>query len=382
MLDRIRHALETSLAAGNIPGAVAVVGNSAGTIGEVTVGTKGPGGPPLAQDDLFQIASMTKALASVASMQLVEQGRLALDEDIGTSLPALANPQVLEGFDDGGKPVTRPAAGPITLRQLLTHTSGLGYEFMSAELTQWRQYNPAAPGTLASIQLPLLADPGTRWIYGVSTDWVGLAVEAASGMTLGDWLARHVTGPLRMSDTSFAFDDAVKARLVPLHARLPDGSLAAFPVHFGGGEKAEFQSGGGGLISTARDYLHFCRMILNRGQLNGARILKPETVIDMSTNQVTMPAGRLVTNLPGFSSDTDLFPGMDCGWGLGFLINPEPGPDGRAAGSLAWSGIANSYYWIDPENDIAAVICMQHLPFGEQAALDVLNAFERAVYGI
>jgi CubicO group peptidase (beta-lactamase class C family) len=382
MLSRIIHALETSLAAGGIPGAVAVVGNSAGTIAEAAVGAKGPNGPALAQTDLFQIASMTKAIGSVAAMQLVEQGRLALDADIGAILPQLANPQVLEGFNGEGKPVTRPAAGPITLRQLLTHTSGFGYEFMSAELTQWRQHNPAAPGSLASLNAPLLADPGTQWIYGISTDFVGLAVEAVSGMTLGDWLARHVTGPLRMTDTTFAFDDAVKARLTPLHARMPDGSLAPFPVHFGGGEKAEFQSAGGGLISTARDYLHFCRMILNRGTLNGARILKAETVADMCRNQVPMPAGRLNTNLPGFSNNIDFFPGMDCGWSLGFLINPETGPEGRAAGTLAWSGIANSYYWIDPENDIAAVLLMQHMPFGEPAALDVVHAFERAVYGL
>ena len=385
MQARIRSALEATLAAANIPGAVAVVGNSAGTLAEVAVGTKGPkvngSGPPLAQSDLFQIASMTKAIASVAAMQLVEQGRLGLDDDIGAVLPGLANPQVLEGFDDEAKPVTRPAAGPITLRQLLTHTSGFGYEFMSAELTRYRGHNPAAPGSLASLNAPLLADPGTKWIYGISTDWVGLAVETAAGMKLGDWLARHVTGPLRMNDTSFGYDDAIKARLTPLTVRTPD-ALVPFPIHFGGGERAEYHSGGGGLVSTARDYLVFCRMILNHGSLNGARILKPETIADMSRNQVAMPAGRLVTDLPGMTGKIDLFPTMDCGWGLGFLINPHPGPDGRAAGSLAWSGIANSYYWIDPANDIAAVIMMQHLPFGEQPALDVVHAFERAVYAV
>jgi len=157
---------------------------------------------------------------------------------------------------------------------------------------------------------------------------------------------------------------------------MPDGSLMPFPVHFGGGEKAEFHSGGGGLIGTAADYLLFCRMILN-----GGGVLRPETVAAMATNQVTMPAGRMVSNLPGLTSDFDLFPGMDCGFGLGFLINPEQGPDGRAAGSLAWAGIANSYYWIDRESDIAAVLMMQHLPFGEPGALSVLRAFERAVYG-
>lgn len=378
MHDRIVKTLESTLAAAGIPGAVAMVGNRAGTLAEVAVGTKGPGGPPLAVDDLFQIASMTKALTSVAAMQLVEQGKLSLHDDIGTVLPELADSQVLEGFDDDGKPVTRPAAGPVTLHQLLTHTSGLGYEFMSAELTQWRQHNPAAPGTRASLAMPLLADPGTAWIYGTSSDWVGQAVERASGSTLGAYLAGHVTGPLGMTDTTFAFDHAIKARLVPLHARMPDGGLMPFPVHFGGGEKAEFHSGGGGLIGTAADYLLFCRMILN----NGGGVLRPETVAAMATNQVTMPAGRMVSNLPGLTSDFDLFPDMDCGFGLGFLINPETGPDGRAAGSLAWAGIANSYYWIDPASDIAAVLMMQHLPFGEPGALTVLRAFERAVYGV
>jgi methyl acetate hydrolase len=382
MLERIRTALETTLAAGNIPGAVAMVGNRAGTLAEVAVGTKGPGGPPLAVDDLFQIASMTKAIASVAAMQLVEQGLLSLDADIGTLLPELANPQVLEGFDAAGKPVTRPAAGPITLRQLLTHTSGCGYEFMSAELAQWRTHYPADPGTLASLNQPLLADPGTAWIYGISTDWVGLAVERASGRRLGQYLFERVTGPLLMADTTFAFDDAVKSRLTPLMARTPDGAMGPFPVHFGGGEKAEYQGAGGGLVGSAGDYLAFCRMILNGGVNQAARLLKAGTVAEMARNQVTMPAGRMTTNMPGMSTAFDLFPMMDCGFGLGFLINPEASPDGRAAGSLAWAGIANSYYWIDPASDICAVILMQHLPFGEPAALDVLRAFERAVYGV
>ncbi|OSZ72467.1 hypothetical protein CAP39_03785 [Sphingomonas sp. IBVSS1] len=382
MRDRIIHALETSLAAGNIPGAVVAVGNRAGTLCEAAVGTKGPGGPPLSTDDLFQIASMTKAIASTAVMQLVERGAIGLDDDLGPILPELANPAVLDGFADDGTPRTRPAAGPITLRHLLTHTSGFGYEFMSAELMQWRLRNPGVPGTLASLNQPLLADPGTAWIYGISTDWVGRVVERLGGMTLGDWLLHYVTGPLMMIDTGFAFDAAVKARLTPLHARGPDGSLVPFPIHFGGGEQAEYHNAGGGLIATASDYLRFARMILNRGANDAARILKGSTVDAMTRNQVTMPAGRMGTSNPAFSTEFDLFPGMDCGFGLGFLINPQPGPNGRAAGSLAWAGIANSYYWIDPASDIAAVICMQHLPFGEPAALAVLHAFERAVYGI
>ncbi len=380
---RLHASLETALAENAIPGAVAMVGNRGGSLAAVAVGAKGPGGPPLTTDTLFQIASMTKAITSVAAMQLVEAGKLDLDSDIGTLLPALADPQVLTGFDDAGVPQLRPASGPITLRQLLTHTSGLGYEFMSAELTRWRATCPAAPGSLASIKAPLLGDPGTLWNYGTSTDWVGQAVEAASGMTLGDWFAAHIFAPLGMTDTGFGFGDAVKARVAPLHARMPDGNLVPFPVHFGGGESAEFHSGGGGLTGSAADYLRFVRMLLNGGELDGARILQSETVAEMTWNQVgDLAAGILKTNLPGMTSDFDFFPGMRCGWGLGFLINPEPGPDGRAAGSQAWDGIANTWFWFDPAKDVAAVLMMQHLPFGEPQALAVVRAFERAVYGL
>ncbi|WP_310496646.1 serine hydrolase domain-containing protein [Sandarakinorhabdus sp.] len=382
MQDRITTALEASLAAGGIPGAVALVGNRSGTIAEVAVGTRGPGGPALTTDSLFQIASMTKAVTSVAVMQLVEQGRLALDEDIGTLLPGLADPLVLTGFGADGSAITRSAAGPVTLRQLLTHTSGLGYEFMSAELSQWRTLNPAAQGSRASLLLPLLADPGTAWIYGISTDWAGLAVEAASGMPLGDWFARHIFGPLGMTDTGFGFDEAVKARLAPLHVRTPDGGLVPMPVHFGGGDAAEFQSGGGGLTGSAHDYLRFVRMLLNGGSLDGARILKAQTVADMTRNHIgPLRAGVMETNVPGFAGRIEWFPEMTPGWGLGFMINPDPGPDGRAPGAQAWAGIANSYYWFDPASDIAAVLMMQHLPFGEAPAMAVLSAFEAAVYG-
>ncbi len=380
---RLSDRLTAALAANSIPGAVAMVGNRAGTLAEVAVGAKGLGGPPLTTDTLFQIASMTKAITSVAAMQLVEAGSLDLDSDIGALLPALADPQVLTGFDADGVPQLRAAKGPITLRQLLTHTSGLGYEFMSAELTQWRATSPAEPGKLAYLAAPLLGDPGTLWNYGISTDWVGQAVEAASGMTLGDWFAAHIFAPLGMTDTGFGFDDAVKARVAPLHARMPDGSLVPFPVHFGGGDAAEFHSGGGGLTGSAADYLRFTRMLLNGGELDGVRILKAETIAEMCRNQVgDLAAGILKTNLPGMSSDFDFFPGMRCGWGLGFLINPEPGPDGRAAGSQAWDGIANTWFWFDPAQDVAAVLMMQHLPFGEPQALAVVKAFERTVYGL
>ena len=378
----IEAALAPVLAAHGIPGAVATIGNRAGTIAEVAVGNIAPGGAPMPADGLFQIASMTKAVTSVAAMQLVEQGRLSLDAPIGDILPDLADAQVLTGFADDGTPQLRPAATPVTLRHLLTHTSGLGYEFMAAELVRYREAVPAVPFSKASMKAPLLADPGTKWLYGTSTDWAGFAVEAASGEPLAAWFQRHILQPLQMTDTGFHSPKAAGARLVPLHTRTPEGGMMPLPISFNGGESPEFDSGGGGLTGTAQDYLRFARMLLNGGSLDGARILQPETVAEMTRNQIgELHAGVLETTIPGMSSSMTWFPEMTAKWGLGFLINPETTADGRTAGSQAWAGIANSYYWFDPAGDVAGVLMMQFMPFGDPGALAVLSALERVVYG-
>ena len=333
-------------------------------------------------DTMFQLASMTKAVTSVAAMQLVERGLLSLDAPIGDLLPALAKPMVITGFGGDGSVNLRDAGGPITLRHLLSHTSGLGYDFVSE--TQARARGTAGsptPGTFAAITTPLLFDPGTAWEYGVSTDWVGLAVEAASGQRLDAYVAHHITGPLGMTDSSFNLTDAQRGRLAALHERQADGSLAPAPLRIGSSPRDEFPGGGGGMYGTAGDYLRFARMILNSGNLDGGRILDPESSAGMSCNQIGgLRAGTMATAVRAFSLEIDVFPGMDSKWGLGFLINPEPGPNGRAAGSLAWAGIANTYYWIDPASGIAAVLMMQFLPFGDPAALEVYAAFERLVY--
>jgi CubicO group peptidase (beta-lactamase class C family) len=322
---------------------------------------------------------MTKAVVSVAAMQLVEAGKLSLDAPIGELLPDLADPHVITGFGDDGAALTRPAARPITLRHLLTHTSGMGYDFIHADQARARTA-PVVPGTMASIRSPLLFDPGDGWAYGISTDWVGLAVEAASGMKLDAYVGAHITGPLGMADTVFALDDRLKVRLVSNMARVDDGALLPFPINIGGGA-GEFVSGGGGMSGTAADYLRFVRMLLNGGSLDGVTILRPETAADMRRNHIgALRAGVMETTMPALSARVDWFPDMDTKWGLGFMINPETGPDGRGAGSLAWAGICNTYFWIDPENDVAAVLLMQLLPFADPGALAVLSAFERAVY--
>ena len=380
----IGAALAAAVAEANVGGAVAMVGNRAGVR---YAGTFGPrdaaGGAPMALDTVFQLASMTKALTSVAAMQLVERGALQLDAPVAALLPALGRVQVLDGFDADGRPRLRAAKRPITLRHLLTHTAGFGYDFASAVLAKSRgAAGPPPPFTMASIGGPLLFDPGDAWEYGVATDWAGLVVEAASEQRLDAYLTAEVTGPLGMIDTVFHLDEARRARLATLTARQPDGSLTPFPITIGGPPDAEFIGGGGALNGTAGDYLRFLRMLLNGGSLDGVRILQPATVAEMSRNQIgRLRAGAMASVMPAFSHPTDIFPGQATGWGLGFAINPEPGPSGRAGGSLAWAGIANTYYWIDPVNDVAAVLMLQLLPFADPAALALYEHFERLVYG-
>ena len=374
----ITDTLGAALAAAGIPGAVAMIGNRAGVTETIVIGENG-GGAPLAADSVFQLASMTKAIVSVAAMQLVEQGKLSLDAPLGDLLPDLADPRVITGFAEDGSVQTRPAATQITLRHLLTHTSGLGYDFVHADMARARGAAPV-PGTMASLRTPLLFDPGEDWAYGISTDWVGLAVEAASGQRLDSYIAEHVTGPLGMVDTHFGLENADKARLVNNMGRGEDGTLAPFPINIGGGA-GEFISGGGGMVGTAGDYMRFVRMLLNGGSLDGVTLLRTETVAEMGRNQIgPIRAGVMETTMPALSARVEWFPEMTAGWGLGFLINPEKGADGRAANSLAWAGICNTYFWIDPASDVAAVLLMQLLPFADPGALTALSALERAVY--
>jgi CubicO group peptidase (beta-lactamase class C family) len=379
----IQAALDQAISSRKITGAVAMTVNKAGVTAAHVAGLRDPSGDSaMTLDTVFQLASMTKAITSVAAMQLVEHGDLSLDAPLADLLPELANPQVITGFDADRKVQIRPAKRAVTLRHVLTHTSGFGYEFMSQTMVDARGPGGSPPpGTKAALLSPLLFDPGERWEYGISTDWVGLAVEAASGKRLDAYFDEAILGPLGMADTGFFVNEAQASRRAALQLRGEDGSFVPFPVEIGGGPDVEILSAGGGLYGTGPDYMRFLRMILNGGTLDGTKILKPETVIDMARNQIgTIRAGGMESINPMFAIANDPFPDQHSGWGLGFLINPETGPNGRAAGSLAWAGIANTYYWIDPANDVAGLILMQFLPFGDPAALELYGSFERAVY--
>ena len=376
-------ALASAITSAGLSGAVVLLGNSDGVTFRKAYGQRDvASGDAMAVDSIFQIASMTKAITSVAALQLVEAGTLSLDAPIDDILPDLANPQVIMRFGDDGAPLLRPATRRITLRHLLTHTSGMGYDFGNA--TQARARGPAGSppvGTRDGIKTPLLFDPGDAWEYGVSTDWVGQAVEVASGLRLDAYVEAHITGPLQMRDSGFAVSPEKASRRAGVVARNAVGGTKPYPVEIGGGPDAEILSGGGGMLSTADDYMRFLRMILNGGTLEGVRILKPETMALLLSNQVgALAAGKMGSVVPALALPYDPFPGLDCGWSLAFLINPEASPYGRAAGSLAWAGIANCHYWIDPANDMIGIFLTQLLPFADPQALAAFRAFEVMAY--
>jgi CubicO group peptidase (beta-lactamase class C family) len=333
-------------------------------------------------DTVFWIASMTKAVTSLAALQLVEQGRLDLDAPLGRLLPALAEPQVLEGFEESGAPRLRSARRPVTLRALLTHTAGFGYDIWSEPLCRYAEC-AGLPGIIscrdAALRMPLLFDPGERWGYGIGIDFVGKAVEAASGIPLDDYLRERVLGPLGMDDTGFRISPDQRARLARMHQRGEDGSLT--PIDFELPQEPEFFMGGGGLYGTAPDYLRFLRLVLNGGALDGVRLLRPETAREMTRDQLGgLRVTALRTAMPPVSRDAEFFPGLPRGWSLGFQVNLAPAPTGRGAGGLAWAGLGNTYFWLDPAKRVAGVILMQLLPFADPRALDLFAAFEKDVY--
>lgn len=379
-LDRI---LEAAVASGNLPGVVATLASPKGTLYEGAFGLRGLGKPEaMTSDTVFWIASMTKAVTTVAVMQLVEQGRIDLDAPASRYLGALGETRMLEGFDDAGQPKLRPPKTPVTTRHLLTHTSGFGYDFASSAIRQFMKATgtpSSASGKNASLTIPLLADPGERFNYGISTDWAGKVVEAVSGEDLETYFRRHIFEPLGMADTRFVLGPAQHARRATVHAIREDASFVATDMVVE--QNPEFFSGGGGLYSTAPDYRTFLTMLLNGGRGRDGQILKAETVASIAVDQIphmTMPDMRL--NSPTGLRDTNFFPGMSQGWSLGFLVNRETSPEGRPAGSLAWGGFANTLYWIDLKNGLAGLFLTQIVPYFDPRAIAAFKAFEAEVY--
>ncbi len=378
-----RAALDTSLRGAverkDVPGVVALVTNRERVLYQSAFGVADVAtGRPLTSDALFRIASMTKPVTSVALMQLVEQGRLGLDDAAEKYLPELAGLKVFESFDPAtGAYQLRPASRPATVRHFLTHTSGLAYPFTSET---WRDFKPRA-GETYPFGGPLLFDPGERWHYSTSTDVVGRLVEVVSGELLEDYFRQHILAPLGMNDTSYNVPEAKGPRLVAQQWRSGermDGAVELQKPQLG--LTIASPIGGGGLASTAGDYGRFMRMLLNGGALDGARVLEAGTVALMGQNHigaVTVPAHK--SALPRSADFTFIADGRDK-WGLGFLITADQVPGKRSPGSLSWAGINNTYFWIDPISGIAGVIMMQYLPFADAKALATYDAFERGAY--
>jgi methyl acetate hydrolase len=380
--SQIDSTLRAATIAGEVPGVVALAATDHGLLYEGIFGKRRLGdGPAMTRDTVFRVASMVKVITTVAALQLVEQNKISLDAPVPDIEPAINAPQVLDGFDAKGLPQLRPAERPITLRHLLTHTSGFAYRLWDAKAVQYAkslEVLPKAQRKLAPAT-PLMFDPGTRWQYGTSIDWVGRIVEAISGETLDVYFRKHILDPLGMSDTAFVLSPQQRERQASAHRRGPGGSLTAEPLEQNSPRQSF--SGGGGIYSTAPDYLTLIRALLAGGALDGARILQPETVALMGQNQIgEIDVGVLKTTVPALSNDVDLCPGVTRKWGFGHMINMQPLAGGRSAGSLTWGGLLNTYYWIDPGRKVAAVFMTQILPFADSRVLRLYRQFEHGIY--
>ena len=375
--------LDRAIEAGRVPGVVAMAANADGLLYEGAFGKRTAGGDAaMSLDTVFFLASMTKAVTCVAAMQQVERGNIDLDEPIGRIVPELADPHVLDGLDTSGAPILRPARRPITLRLLLSHTSGFAYDTWNGEIRRYMQSNgipSAGTGRRAGLMVPLATDPGTRWEYSIGIDWAGQAVERTSGLDLEAYFRVNICEPLGMSDSGFLLRLDQRARKAGVHQRTGDTSFDVLDHETN--QQPEFFPGGGGLYSVGRDYLAFLQMLLHDGRFNGAQILKPESVTELNRNQIgDLPVTMMKSYDPRRSNDADLFPDMLKKWSLGYLITTEPTPTGRAAGSLAWGGIANTYYWLDPATRVTGLILTQIFPFADPIVLDLFGQFERAIY--
>jgi CubicO group peptidase (beta-lactamase class C family) len=328
----------------------------------------------------FRIMSMTKMVCTVAALQQRERGELHFDAPVADYCPGFADVQVLDGWDED-KPKLRPPATQATVRHLVTHTSGLGYWFSSADLAKYEAVTGIpniVPGSDEAFKAPMLADPGTTYNYGINTDWLGKVVEAIAGKTLDVVVKENVTGPLGMDHTGFAMTDEEKANAVMVHVRGEDGRWTSIGNVLN--ESPDWWAGGHGLYSTPRDYIRFERALLRGGELDGTRILEQSTVDEAFTNQIgefDFPA-EIPSGDPASSADINLGPGFK--WGYGLLLNTEDIPGMRRAGTGAWAGLCNTHFWVDRTSGICASIYSNCLPFVAPEALALYQDFERAVY--
>jgi methyl acetate hydrolase len=381
MTGVIDKVLQSAVIRGDVPGVVAMAADDDGVVYEGAAGERATNAAdPITPDTMLRIASMTKMVTTVAALQLFEQRALDLDAPVDTYRPEFSDLQVLDGFD-GDTPLLRAPATRATVRQLMTHTTGLSYFFWSGDIDRYEQVTGTPnilPGTMGAFSAPLLFDPGSRFEYGINVDWLGLVVEAVSGESLDAYFKAHITGPLGMDNTTATMSEAQRANSTPIHVRGEDGSWVVTDIDWA--QEPEFWGGGHFLYSTPRDYLAFQRMLLGGGALGDTRILQPATVQEAFVNQIGelyFPAS-IETAHPELSADVGL--GPDLKWGLGLLLNEKAQPGARAAGSGAWAGLFNTFFWVDPSSRITGAIYSQVLPFADPKVLQLYVDFEQALY--
>lgn len=367
--------LQKAITDTRIPGMVALVVNKDGIIYEQAFGLRDSANDKaMTTDTIFRLASMTKPVTSMGIMMLVEEGKVELDAPVSTYLPALNNPQVFASFNmQDGKYTAEPAKANYTVRQLLTHTSGLGYTFTSDILTKAM----TGPGARAT-QLPLLFEPGTQWHYGESTRVLGEIIEAVSGQELAAFLEARITRPLHMDDTTYDVPAAKNDRVATVHRS--DGSKLVEAPNPAGIISSPHQ-GDGGLSGTASDYAQFIRLYLNGGRVgDSGQLINADTLKLMgqsATGSVKVQTMHSTNKLT--SEDFPLGAGVDT-YALGFQRTEAAAPNMRSVGSLAWAGIFNTEFWIDPEKEIGAILLMQYMPFYDEDAIEVLQGFEQRIY--
>ncbi len=372
--------IATAVANQDVPFAVAMAGNAKGVTYAGAAGDAAPG-RKAAQDTVFRIFSMTKAVGTTAAMILVDRGKLDVDTPVEDILPEFAKIQVIDRFD-GDKPVMRAPKRKATVRHLATHTSGLAYEFWNADVGKYMAatgHPSILAGTKAAMFYPMACDPGTRWEYGIGIDWLGQVVEKIDGRRIDRFLQDEIFGPLGMKDTACEVLDHMKDRLAAVSIRGEDGKFGPFEI--APPAQPEFYGMGHTLYSTAPDYLTFLRLFLNKGSLNGHRVLSEKGVERMLTDHMNgLAFDKMITVAPAITADVDLFPGTRKTHSFGFLRNEADIPGMRSAGSQSWAGVCNTHYWFDPKKDVAAVIMTQSLPFVEPPLVKTYEAYERAVY--
>jgi CubicO group peptidase (beta-lactamase class C family) len=370
----VSAALKGATDRGDVPGVVVAVVDKNGLVYNEAFGKSSTArNTPMTKDTIFNMASMTKAITSAAIMILVDEGKLKVDDEVAKYLPKYKDPVVLTKFNEAdGTYETRPAKRAITIRHLLTHTSGIGYGFSSPTLAKIIEKTKKN-----ELDLPLLFDPGESWAYGASTRVLGHVVEAISGQKVDAFLQARIMGPLGMNDTSYLVPTTKYSRVVAVNARNASGKFEERPVP--ATIPASVQ-GDGGLYGTASDYGLFLRMLLNGGTLNGKRILSENAVKSMLA-----PATGNVVVKEQQSSNLSLSRNFPVGagkdkWGLGFELAAEQLPNRRSPGSGTWAGIFNTHFFVDPSKQIGVVVMMQTLPFYDDASMKVYSDVEEAVY--